>query len=359
MGLRATGSHENVETRSVTLFETSARFPLAAAAQSPRGAREVARRRQLMFRESFLAKLQRWILGTAYALMPRRVVDLPFLVWHVAMDLLRGGTVIPDPARTRSRPDTFGGVCRNISADTVLEAARLGFFPWCHLGPLKWWTRKQRMVLFLEEHHISKRLRREMRKSTYRVSFDEAFEDVIKACAGRRGYNWHSLTWITPRIMHLYAALFDRGHAHSFEVWDEAGNLVGGGYGLSAGRVFITESQFSLEPNTSKIGFAVLNYHLAKWGHVLNDGKDYTPTIEAMGFRLIPRRRYEEILAEHATASGRPGKFMPRDKYEAILKLQAAARTKPGRWKVEATLEEVAEWDPKGSPPKGEAPQAA
>jgi leucyl/phenylalanyl-tRNA--protein transferase len=289
-----------------------------------------------MFRESLSQTLERWLWGTAYALMPRRVADVPYLLWNVARDLLRGGTRVPDPARTSPRPDTFGGVCRDVSAETVLAAARLGFFPWCHVGPLKWWTRKERMVLFFDEHHIAKRLRRDMRKSPYRITFDEAFEDVIRACAGRRSYNRHSLTWITPQIMRLYTELFDRGHAHSFEVWNAAGELVGGGYGLSAGRVFFTESQFSHEPNTSKMGFALFNYHLAKWGYVLNDGKDFTPTIDAMGFRLIQRAEFEAILKEHGHVGGHAGK-----------------------WSVEATLAEAAAWEPKGPAPKAEADKAA
>src|SRR3954462_15768340 len=73
--------------------------------------------------------------------------------------------------------------------------------------------------------------------------------------------------------MAAYAEAFDAGHAHSFEVWNADGDLVGGGYGLAFGRMFSTESQFSFEPNTSKIGFTVLNWHLAHWGFVLNDGQ--------------------------------------------------------------------------------------
>ena len=283
--------------------------------------------RDELFRESWNGWAQRWVLGAAYALKPELIGAAPHMVWHVARDLLRGGTVVPDRRRTEPLPDTFGGVARDITADTVLAAAREGFFPWCHCGPLKWWTREKRMVLFFPEYHIAKRLRRDMKKAPYRVTLDQAFDEVIAACAGHRSYNHHSLTWITPRIMRLYADLFDRGHAHSFEVWDGEGKLVGGGYGLSVGRVFMTESQFSLAPNTSKMGFAVLNYHLAKWGYVVNDGKDFTPTIDAMGFRLIPRAEYESILDAHGAVGEVGGKI--------------------GRWSVEADLATVASWEPK------------
>ena len=106
-----------------------------------------------------------------------------------------------------------------------------------------------------------------------------------------------------------------------FEVWNADGELVGGGYGVAVGRIFTTESQFSLEPNTSKLGFTVLNWHLAKWGYLLNDGKGPTPTIPDMGFRLIPRTEFLDLLDKNAKAGG-----------------------KPGRWSVEAGPETVAEW---------------
>jgi leucyl/phenylalanyl-tRNA--protein transferase len=165
-----------------------------------------------------------------------------------------------------------------------------------------------------------------MRQGCYSVSFDRDFEGVIKACAGRREGRWH-ITWITPRIMRAYAELFDAGHGHSFEVWNQAGALVGGGYGVALGKIFFTESQFSHEPNTSKLGFSVLNWHLAKWGFVLNDGKYPTPTIVDMGFREIPRAEFLRHLAEGASAAG-----------------------KPGRWQVEAGPETVADWQPAKAP---------
>ncbi len=81
-------------------------------------------------------------------------------------------------------------------------------------------------------------------------------------------------------------------------------------------------SQFSLEPNTSKLGFSVLNWHLARWGYRLNDGKWATPTILDMGFRLIPRQDFLALLDKDAGQGG-----------------------KDGRWTVEASPEIVAGWN--------------
>jgi leucyl/phenylalanyl-tRNA--protein transferase len=265
----------------------------------------LAAHRRRLFREPVKEKLLRWLMGTAYACHPKRLADLPFLLWDMGADISRGGTKVPNEATARPRPDTFAGVCRDITPERIIAAARGGFFPWCHVGPLKWWTRRERMVLFLSEHHISKRLRRMMRKTDYTVTFDRAFDEVLKACAEPRKGRPLGLTWVTPKIMHLYAALYDLGFAHSFEVWSADGRLIGGGYGIAIGRVFYTESQFSRESNTSKMGFASLNHHLAKWGFVLNDGKNFTPTLVEMGFRTIPRAEFETVLRENGNSDGR------------------------------------------------------
>ena len=277
-----------------------------------------AARRRRLFREPPKEKLLRWLMGTAYACHPKRIADLPFLLWDTAADISRGGTKVPSEVTTRPRPDTFAGVCRDITPERIIAAARGGFFPWCHVGPLKWWTRRERMVLFLSEHHISKRLRRIMRKTDYTVTFDKAFDEVLNACAEPRKGRPLGLTWVTPKIMHLYAALHDLGFAHSFEVWSADGRLIGGGYGIAIGRVFSTESQFSRESNTSKMGFASLNHHLAKWGFVLNDGKNFTPTLVEMGFRTIPRAEFETVLRENGNSGGRSGSWKVEDDLATI-----------------------------------------
>ena len=274
--------------------------------------------RSELFQEGLQDRALRWLMGAAYACHPKRIGDLPYLMWWTLADLAKGGTEVPDPAHTHSRPDTLGGVCRDITPEKIMAAARLGFFPWCHFGPLKWWTRSQRMVIVPSQLHIPKRLRREMRKTDYTVTFDRAFDDVIKACAGHRKGRPTGLTWITPQIMRLYSELFDQGHAHSFEVWSKDGRLIGGGYGIAFGKIFVGESQFSHETNTSKMGFCTLHHHLAKWGYVLSDGKDYTQVIASLGFDKIPRAEYEAILKDNAYSGGKSGPWVVEDDLATI-----------------------------------------
>jgi len=281
-------------------------------------------RRTSLFRESLIDKAERWSLGLAWAMSPTRISGLPALAQLCFEEILAPNYALPDPERTLERPRGLAGIAHDLSLPTLMAAYRRGLFPLAHIGPQKWWSPPERSLLFFNELHLAKRLRQQMRQGQYTVTFDRDFERVIMACAGHRSGRWH-VTWITPKIMHAFAEAYDAGHAHSFEVWNEKGELAGGGYGLAVGNSFVTESQFSAEPNTSKIGFTVLNWHLAQWGFAFNDGKILTSTTHDMGFREIPRA---EFLSKLTQASKKP------------------ART--GRWHTEADTATVAEWQPKG-----------
>ncbi len=134
------------------------------------------------------------------------------------------------------------------------------------------------------------------------------------------------------------------GFAHSFEVWSADGRLIGGGYGIAIGRVFYTESQFSRESNTSKMGFASLNHHLAKWGFVLNDGKDFTPTLGRDGLPHHPARRVRSraARARHIRRARRrvEGRSRPRDHRRLNARVAFTASTMP------AAVSTFAEYQP-------------
>lgn len=285
-----------------------------------------AARRDALFRETPFETAERIALGTAWALAPKRIDVLPGLARIWLRDSFSHSRELPDPRSALKGARGIAGIARDLSPETMLAAYRRTLYPWAHAGPIKWLSTAERAVLFFNELHIAKRLRRQMRQDEYRVTFDRDFEGVMKACAERRPGKWH-LTWIRPQIMRAFADLHDAGHAHSFEVWNRAGALAGGGFGVSVNGVFFTESQFSRESNTSKMGFTLFNWHLAKWGFALNDGKDPTPTIDGMGFRNISR---DELLA-----------VLARGKNFA----------EPKRWEPEADLRTVAEWQPQSGVP--------
>jgi leucyl/phenylalanyl-tRNA--protein transferase len=289
-----------------------------AAAAPPRSERRAA-----LFQESVPERLERVALGTLWPLKPGRIAGLPALGALFLRELVRPSVGFPDPCR----PLNAGGLCGligNPSPAMVLEGYRRGLFTFAHYGPLKWVSLPERCVLFFDDFHMAGNVRRFLRQNRFTVTFDRDFEGVIKRCAARRPGRGH-LTWITPRIMRLYAELFDAGHAHSIEVWNQRGDLVGGSFGLAVGRCFFGESQFTGEAHTSKISKAALVWHLARWGFVFADGKWETPTMRDMGFRTIPRA---EFLAHVAGAVHAPGRI--------------------GRWQTEADLATVAAWKPAG-----------
>lgn len=282
-------------------------------------AEEISALRANLFCETPFETFERIALGVLWALKPPRVQQLPAFLRLWAKDLVAPDARLPDPEQTFD-DQGLAGIVHDMSVPTMVAAYRRGLFTSGHFGTLSWSSPPERCVLFFDELHMSRRIRRLMRQHRYRVTFDRRFEAVIKACAGRREGRWH-VTWITPKIMRTYAALHDAGYCHSFEVWNPDGVLVGGGYGLALGRIFFTESQFSHEDNTSKFGFNVLNWHLNRWGYTLNDGKFTTPTILDMGFRPIPRQEFLAHLAAGIDSGGHSG-----------------------RWQVEADPAQIADW---------------
>jgi leucyl/phenylalanyl-tRNA--protein transferase len=144
---------------------------------------------------------------------------------------------------------------------------------------------------------VSRSLRKTINKGSFRVTFDTAFEQVIRACAAtpRRGQPG---TWITEEMQQAYIHLHRMGHAHSAESWS-GDELVGGLYGLRLGRVFYGESMFSRRTDASKVAFVHLVRKLQEEGVVLIDCQVTTDHLLSLGAEEIPRRRFVELLRQH------------------------------------------------------------
>ncbi len=185
----------------------------------------------------------------------------------------------------------------DLRPERLLAAYRHGCFPWYQEGqPLLWWSPDPRTVLFPDELHVSRSLRKRMRHGDYRVTFDKAFAEVIQGCAGPRSYA--DGTWITTPMQDAYVRLHEMGVAHSVEVWQQ-GQLVGGLYGLAMGELFFGESMFSRAADASKVGFVTLVERLREWGFALIDCQMPTRHLESFGARSIPRAAFAEALAMH------------------------------------------------------------
>ena len=184
----------------------------------------------------------------------------------------------------------------DLSPERLLLAYSLGIFPWYSPGePILWWSPDPRCVLFSDKLHISRSLQRFMRKSSYRISFNENFPEVIDWCRKlRAGLNGEG-TWITPEMKSAYTSLHELGFAHSVECWD-GDQLVGGLYGICIGRCFFGESMFSRSKNASKVILIHLLKYLDQQGFELLDCQQTTDHLLSMGAEEISRQEFQQYL---------------------------------------------------------------
>lgn len=229
------------------------------------------------------------------------MIQIPWL--HVS------STLFPSTALALNEPNGLLAAGGDLSPDRILSAYRNGIFPWFNPGePILWWSPSPRTVIFPNQFHLSKSLRKTVKRGTYRVSFDHCFRDVMKACAAPRlDTNGHlSGTWISDDIISGYSSLHDRGFAHSVEVWRHNGSteeLVGGLYGMALGKIFFGESMFSRADNASKVGFAHLIQQLLQWDFQLIDCQVANDHLFSLGAIEISREEFQHLLVEFVNVS--------------------------------------------------------
>ncbi len=183
-----------------------------------------------------------------------------------------------------------------LDPDEVLEGYRKGLFPMGYANSplISWHLPEQRGVLPLDAFHASSSLQRTLRQKRFEVTYDQAFPDVMRACA-ERGED--DSTWITSRIHEVYNELFRRGHAHSVEVWVD-GQLSGGTYGIHIGGAFFAESKFHRVRDMSKVALASLVARLQSSGFQLLDVQYWTGHLSQFGVVEIDKNQYYWRLRE-------------------------------------------------------------
>lgn len=177
--------------------------------------------------------------------------------------------------------------------DVVLLGYRNGFFPMADpdSNRILWHRPEQRGIIPLDRVKISRSLRQVLKRGTFTVTFDSAFEDVVTNCSLRDD------TWISDEIIDAYCELHYLGHAHSVETWYE-GELVGGLYGVAIGGAFFGESMFSIKSNASKVAFAHLADRLNERGFRLLDTQYINDFTASLGALEIPDVVYQMLLAD-------------------------------------------------------------
>ena len=171
-----------------------------------------------------------------------------------------------------------------------------GIFPWpiSKEYPLAWFSPDPRGVLDLKNLHLSQSFKKFVRHTTWNVSFNQSFREVITLCA-KVPRSEQTETWITHDLLNAYCDLHQEGLAYSVEVWDEK-VLVGGLYGVKIKNFVSGESMFHLKDNASKIAL----YALAKKCELENiswiDTQMCTPVVTNFGAKEIPRQEFLERL---------------------------------------------------------------
>jgi leucyl/phenylalanyl-tRNA--protein transferase len=184
-----------------------------------------------------------------------------------------------------------------LSVQRLLTAYRRGFFPWYQVPqPVLWWTPDPRSVLFPGDLHISRSLHKTLRSNCFHLTVDRQFTSVMRECAGVRKEGFG--TWINEDLVAAYERLYALGYAHSIEILDATGVLVGGLYGVSLGRVFFGESMFSRASDASKVALVGLVNILQRGDFRMIDCQVENEHLNSLGARNISRLDFEQRLAQ-------------------------------------------------------------
>ncbi len=201
--------------------------------------------------------------------------------------------IFPDPAAGTIDGIVAMGDYLNIA--TLFEAYSFGIFPWPHPDlPTLWYCPEDRGILDFSQLHVPRRLRKEAARSSFEITFDQAFSDVIAACAGAKRPGQDG-TWITTPLTRAYVDFHRAGYAHSLEVW-RGEHLVGGVYGVYVAGSFSGESMFYRESGASKIGLLCLIEFLRRQGLAWMDIQMVTPLTEQFGGDYIPKKDFLQRL---------------------------------------------------------------
>lgn len=184
----------------------------------------------------------------------------------------------------------------DLETDTIITAYEQGIFPWPVSVdlPLAWFSPNPRGILEFKDLHVARSFEKFIKKTHFKVTFNQDFPAVITACARMKRKD-QGTTWITPDLLQGYKKLFLEEKAYSVEVWNEE-ELVGGMYGVIMGDFCSGESMFMKEDNASKLALYSLIQKLKSKGIEWLDTQMVTPVVEQFGGKYIPRTRFLKMI---------------------------------------------------------------
>jgi len=162
---------------------------------------------------------------------------------------------------------------------------------------LGWWSPDPRGILPLDGLRVTRSLRQSAKRFEVRV--DTCFERVMRGCADPSREDG----WITEPFIAAYTRLHELGWAHSVEVFDRAGELAGGLYGVRIDGLFAGESMFHVQRDASKVALVALVELMRTSGLTLLDVQWCTDPLASLGAIEISRREYLARLADAVVAT--------------------------------------------------------
>ncbi len=200
------------------------------------------------------------------------------------------------PSPAYARPDGLLAVGGDLCMERLLLAYTHGIFPWYNPGEeILWWCPRERFVIFPKEVHVSRSMKKYMKKHELKVMLNRDFADTMHRCRVKREFE--EGTWISDEMEEAYFRLHQAGYAISVEVLED-GVLAGGLYGVSIGRCFFGESMFSERENGSKTALIAFARFLVQNRFLFIDCQFHTEHLESMDGRYISFEEYDRMLAE-------------------------------------------------------------
>ena len=200
------------------------------------------------------------------------------------------------PSPAYARPDGLLAVGGDLCMERLLLAYTHGIFPWYNPGEeILWWCPRERFVIFPKEVHVSRSMKKYMKKHELKVMLNRDFADTMHRCRVKREFE--EGTWISDEMEEAYFRLHQAGYAVSVEVLED-GVLAGGLYGVCIGACFFGESMFSERENGSKTALIAFARFLVQNRFLFIDCQFHTEHLESMGGRYISFEEYDRMLAE-------------------------------------------------------------
>lgn len=200
------------------------------------------------------------------------------------------------PHPTLAEKDGLLAVGGDLSVERLLLAYSYGIFPWFNPEEeILWWCPKERFVIFPEEIHVSRSMKKYFKKNNILMTINRDFKETMHHCRELRENK--EGTWISDDMEAAYYALYERGYAISVDVFED-GELAGGFYGVILGKCFFGESMYSLKENGSKTALIAFSRLAAEKGILFIDCQFRTEHLASMGGRYISWEEYDGMLKE-------------------------------------------------------------